>query len=288
MDPRTKVGIGHFTMLGVAPPELVTIAADAGFDFVGFRAAVAGAGEEPWPMAPGSPMFRETLTRLDDRGLEVCDIEIIRLTPDTRPADATPLLESGAGLGAQFLNVFGDDPDLARAHDTLAELVEIAQPFGIRPLVEGTSYTGIQRIQDVAKVSTGTGGGVIIDPLHLHRTGGTPQDVRELDRSLLGYYQLCDAPLETPTSLPLPASLPRNQPLPTSQPQIEARAARLLPGEGELPLVDIVSALPPEIPVSAEVPNLALLDEFGPAEFAKRVYRATVRIMELAVSQAAP
>ena len=285
MDPRTKVGIGHFTMLGIAPPELVTNAADAGFDFVGVRAATAAPEEEPWPMAPGSPMFRETMTRLEDRGLEVYDVEIIRLTPATRPSDATPLLESGAGLGARFLNVFGDDPDLERAHDTLAELVEIAEPFGIRPLVEGTSYTGIQRIQDVATVSTGTGGGVIIDPLHLHRTGGTAQDVRELDRSLLGYYQLCDAPLETPTSLPLPPSLPRNQPLPTSQPQIEARAARLLPGDGELPLVDIVSALPPELPVSAEVPNLALLDEFGPAEYAKRVYRATVRVLELAVPQ---
>jgi len=287
VDPRTKVGIGHFTMLGVAPPELVTIAADAGFDFVGVRAAVAGAEEEPWPMAPGSPMFRETLARLDDLGLEVGDIEIIRLTPETRPRDATPLLEIGADLGARFLNVFGDDPDLERAHDTLAELVEIAAPFGIRPLVEGTSYTGIQRIQDVATVSTGTGGGVIVDPLHLHRTGGTPQDVRELDRSLLGYYQLCDAPLETPTSLPMPASLPRNQPLPVSQPQIEARAARLLPGEGELPLVDIVSALPADLPVSAEVPNLALLEELGPAEFAKRVYRTTVRVLESAVSQAA-
>jgi sugar phosphate isomerase/epimerase len=287
VDPRTKVGIGHFTMLGIAPPEFVTIAADAGFDFVGIRVAAMGAEEEPWPMTPGSPMFRETLTRLDDRGLEVCDIEIIRLTHDTQPRDATPLLESGAGLGAQFLNVFGDDPDLQRAHDTLAELVELAQPFGIRPLVEGTSYTGIQRIQDVTTVSTGTGGGVIVDPLHLHRTGGTPQDVRELDRALLGYYQLCDGPLQTPTSLPLPASLPRNQPLPVSQPQIEARAARLLPGEGELPLVDIVTALPPELPVSAEVPNLALLDELGPAQFAVRVHRATVRVLELAVSQTA-
>jgi sugar phosphate isomerase/epimerase len=287
VDPLTKVGIGHFTMLGIAPPELVTVAADAGFDFVGVRAAAAAAQEEPWPMVPGSPMFRETLSRLEDRGLEVCDVEIIRLTPETRPADATPLLEAGAGLGARFVNVFGDDPDLDRAHDTLAELVEIAEPFGLRPMVEGTSYTGIQRIQDVATVSSGTGGGVIIDPLHLHRTGGTPQDVRELDRSLLGYYQLCDAPHETPVALPMPASLPRNQPLPTSQPQIEARAARLLPGEGELPLVDIVSALPREVPVSAEVPNLGMLEDYGPAEFAKRVYRATVRVLDMAVTQTA-
>jgi hypothetical protein len=55
-------------------------------------------------------MFRETIARLDDRGLEVADVEIIRLTPNTRPADAIPLLEIGAGLGARFLNVFGDDP----------------------------------------------------------------------------------------------------------------------------------------------------------------------------------
>ena len=79
------VGIGHLTMLDVAPPDLVTLAHDAGFDAVGIRAATIGPTEQVWPMAVGSPMLAETRRRLDDTGLRVLDVEIVRLTPATDP-----------------------------------------------------------------------------------------------------------------------------------------------------------------------------------------------------------
>src|SRR2546427_39995 len=55
--PAPPVGIGHLTMLDVAPPELVSGAADAGFDAVGVRAAVAAPGGEAGPVRVGSPML---------------------------------------------------------------------------------------------------------------------------------------------------------------------------------------------------------------------------------------
>jgi sugar phosphate isomerase/epimerase len=276
-DPR--IGIGHFSLLDVSPPDLVVLAHRAGFGAVGVRAATAAPGEEVWPVGLDSPMLAETMLRLDDTGVEVLDVEIIRLTGETRPRDALPLLEIGAELGARFLNVFGDDADLARAHDNFAELVELSRPYGIRPAVEATTYTGIRRVQDAAAVSAGTGGGLIIDPLHLHRSGGTPADVARLDPAVLTYVQMCDCLLDEPHGLPPVTTLPRNQPLPTSDLQLEARAMRLLPGYGELPLTELLAALPPGLSVSVEVPNLTLLDQVGPDAFARQAFRAVAHVL---------
>jgi sugar phosphate isomerase/epimerase len=288
VDAQPLVGIGHFTMLGVSPPELVLVAKEAGFDAIGVRAATTTDQEEPWPMSVGSAMLAETIRRLDDTGLVVLDVEIVRLTASTRPADCEPLLEVGARLGARFLNVFGDDPDLPRARATFSEIVARAAPYRIRPVVEATTYTGIRRIQDAAAVSVGTGGGVIVDPLHLHRAGGTPQDVRDLDQSVLAYYQMCDAPLAPPLGLPPVTWLPRNQPLEMTDLQAEARARRLLPGEGELPLTDLMAALPPDLPVSVEAPNIDVLEQLGSKAYARRAYESVTRLLATAPSRAEP
>jgi sugar phosphate isomerase/epimerase len=114
MSAAREVGIAHLTLLDVSPPELVAVAAAAGFDAVGVRVVTAGPGEEPWPMTPGSPMLEETARRLGDTGVRVLDVEVLVLRPDTRSEDYEPALEAGARLGARFLNVMGDDPDPER------------------------------------------------------------------------------------------------------------------------------------------------------------------------------
>jgi hypothetical protein len=72
-------------MLDIAPPDFVTLAAESGFDAVGIRAAVAGATEERWPMMANSPMLTETQRRMAATGVTVLDVEIVRLTPDSKP-----------------------------------------------------------------------------------------------------------------------------------------------------------------------------------------------------------
>ena len=82
---NTPIGIAHLTLLRLSPPELVTTAAEAGYDFVGIRVKAVTEGEHQYPMQPGSPMSRETLRRLDDTGLTVRDIEFLTLRPGHRP-----------------------------------------------------------------------------------------------------------------------------------------------------------------------------------------------------------
>jgi sugar phosphate isomerase/epimerase len=274
-----QVGIGHLTMLDVSPPDLVTVSAEAGFDAVGLRAAAISPVEEPWPMRPGSPMLAETRRRLDDTGLAVLDVELIRITPDTDPAQYRELFETGASLGARFVNVLADDPDLERARDTFAALAELAAEFGLRPVLEAMIYTRVRSLGDAVRIVEGSGGGVTIDPLHLRRFGGTPADLRAIDRAHLLYYQLCDAPLAVPHGLPRPRRMPRGQSLDVDDLAFEARAGRLLPGEGELPLAEIVAVMPADIPVSIEAPNQRRYEELGAQEYARRARRSVDHLL---------
>jgi sugar phosphate isomerase/epimerase len=276
VDSSPPVGIGHLTMLDVAPPDWVALAAEAGFDFVGVRAAPAGVAEDQHPISVGSPMLAETLRRMADTGVRVLDVEIVRLTPETQAAKHEPLFEVGAELGASLLNVIVDDPDLHRVEDNLSALAEEAGAYGLRPMIEPISYSSVKNLQTAVALGLASGGGVTVDPLHLRRTGGTPDDLRSLDPGLLPFYQLCDAPLEPPSGLRRPDRMPMGQAAGGSDLEFEARGARLLPGEGQLPLAEIVAAMPPGLPVAVEAPNLALRAELGDAEFVRRA-RQSVR-----------
>ena len=48
---NTPIGIAHLTLLRLSPPELVTTAAEAGYDFVGIRVKAVTEGEHQYPMA---------------------------------------------------------------------------------------------------------------------------------------------------------------------------------------------------------------------------------------------
>ncbi|HEY3263227.1 MAG TPA: TIM barrel protein [Pseudonocardiaceae bacterium] len=277
---RRPVGLGHLTLLDVAPPDLVVLAGRAGFEAVGLRAAVASPTEEPWPMAVGSPMLRETLRRMDDTGVRVADVEIIRLSPETRAADLRGLFETGAELGARFVNVIDFDPDHRRAADTIAAIAEEAAPFGLRPCIEPMVYSGLKSLADAVTVIDGSAAGIIVDPLHLQRCGDTPADLRRLDPRLLGYFQLCDGMLTEPSGLPRHHRLPRGQPADVDDAQLEARVARMLPGEGELPLREIIAAVPPDLTVAIEAPNLQLSARLGIPAFLRRARDAAARLLD--------
>jgi sugar phosphate isomerase/epimerase len=276
------VGVGHLTMLDAAPPDWVQLAHDAGFDAVGVRIGPASPTEEPWPMATGSPMLAATLERLRDTGTVVQDVEIIAITPQTRAADHDGLFEVGALLGARFLNVMVMDPDVHRAHDTFAELCERAVPYGLRPSMEGISYTAVRDLSTAFDVLDGTAGGLIVDPLHIQRSGDDLVDLRRVDRAALSYLQLCDGPLTVPTGIPVPRQMPRGQSVTGDARQLESRAARLLPGDGEIPVVDFAAALPADLPVSVEAPNRELLDRLGAAGFLRRAREAADRVLAAA------
>jgi sugar phosphate isomerase/epimerase len=256
--------LDHLTLLDIAPPDFVVLAAEAGFDAVGLRVAPATAGESPWPMSPGSRMLAETVARCGDTGVTVLDTETIRLTADTGLASAEPVLETAAELGARYLIAIGEDPELSRLSERFSQLTAMAVPYGIRPVIEFMAYKTVRTLDDALAVAAQSdGGGVLLDALHIQRCGADIRQIARVDPALLGYVQLCDAPLEPPDG----------------DAATEARTNRLLPGEGALPLTDLLSAVPAALPVAVEAPRLSLRRELSPAQFSITARSALDRVL---------
>ncbi len=259
-----EVALATLTLGDVGPPELVEAAAGAGFDAVTLR--VTDGSPEPGPLAADTPVRRETLRRLRDTGLGVLDAEVIRLRRDTDPAALRPPLESAALLGARHVLAVASEPDDGALAERFAGLCDEAAALGMRAVLEFMAFSGCRTLADADAIVTRAAhpaGGLLVDPLHLRRSGGTPAQVALLAAAhpeRFPYAQLCDAPAAAPAGG-------------GDDLYDEALRRRLHPGEGGLPLADLLAALPARIPLSVEVP-VAALRALPPAERAERAFGA--------------
>ena len=203
-------------------------------------------------------------------------MEAITLGPGSDPARCQPVLETAAELGARYLNVICDDPDTGRFAERFATLAGLGRLYGVRPVIEFTAYRPVRTLADaVAIARSSAGGAILLDALHIQRCGVSLGELAGVHPALLSYVQLCDAPRAQPRGLPVPALMPRGQRADHGDDAVlEARTMRLLPGEGELPLAELVGVLPSSLPVSVEAPSVAARGEFTPVEYAARARRA--------------
>ncbi len=233
--------LAHLTLLALPPPRLVEVAAAAGFSHISLRLAPATDQETPWPMAPGSPMLRETLARLQALGVQVNDVELVRLTAHSDVAAWEPLLASAAELGARHLLVAGDTADEAALAERFHALCALGATYGITMALEFMPWRGIATLASAQRVVALAGqGGVVVDAIHLDRSGGTATEVAAIPRNAWAYFQICDAPAQRPPDLETLL--------------FQARSARLPPGHGGLDLVGMLRAIPADSVVSIEAP----------------------------------
>jgi sugar phosphate isomerase/epimerase len=258
------VSLAALTVLELSPPEQVHCAADAGFRHVGLRLAAA-TGDEPQRDTIGdTPLVHATRRALAERGVQVLDVEIVRLRPDTHVATFQPLLETACALGAAYVLVAGHDADEARLADRFADLCERAFPLGLTPCIEPMPWLEVRDVRHAARIVESAGAdnaGVLVDAIHFDRAGSRAADLAAIPPRRLPYLQLCDAPAERPTA--------RDELL------RQARSARLPPGEGELDLRALLAAMPPDVPISLEVPFAG----GTPLERSRRVLEATQRLL---------
>lgn len=263
---RRSLGIAHFTAIDVPPLDLVTLAARSGFVSVGLRLHPAFPGAPFYELPAGSRVSREMQRRLDGEGITVYDIEFVVIGEDFVATALAPMLEAARVLGAKRLSVCGDDPDRPRLVSSFSALCDVAAGFGMGVDLECMAWRRVASLPDAVAVVAAAdraNGGVLVDALHLSRTGGSPNNVRAVPPGLIRSAQLCDAPATSPAS--------------TEAIIQEARGGRLPPGEGGLPLRELLAALPADTVISAEVP----MDNAGPAELRlPRIYEATMRVFE--------
>jgi sugar phosphate isomerase/epimerase len=274
---RRPLSLAHLTVLDVTPPELIAVAAAAGFGMIGIRlTATPSVGVPPYDCLHDGPMLRETLTRLADTGVSVLDTEFLRFEPDRPEGIPEGFLEVSARLGARNVLVMSAEPEESRTLDRFGDLCDRAAPYGLQVNLEFAIYTGVRTLAHAADMiarSKRANASVLIDALHFSRSGGLPGHVAAVDPKLFRYAQICDAAAEMPRPTDTPALIR------------EARTGRLLPGEGVLPLKELVDALPAHLPLAIEAPCRATAD-LPALERARRAYRALADLT--GVCRAAP
>lgn len=250
MHDRT-FSLAALTVLELSPPAMVEVAARAGYDGIGLRLVPATPEEHHFPLASDAALLRQTRQRLRDTGLRVLDIEILRLKPDTEVTrDFCRVLEMGAELGASEVLVAGNDDDTARTIDNFAALCELAKPLGLHPHLEFMPWTGVknlvaaQHIVGAVRKAGHDNACLLVDAFHFNRSASRLEELAQVPREWMRYTQLCDVAGPIPDVM---AEILR-----------EARQERCFPGDGDIDLPALLTALPRDLPLSLEIPTEAL------------------------------
>jgi len=267
------LGLGHFSVIGVPPLELVQMAAKLGYAAIGLRLHPAFPGAPTYDVPAGSALSREMRRRMQGEGITVYDIEFVVIDAEFSASDLLPVLEAASVLGARRLNVCGDDADRSRLVANFAALCDLAAEFGMGVDLECMAWRTVSSLPlaiEVVEAAAHPNGGVLIDALHLARTGTSPEALRDVPPGLIRSAQLCDARAERPVG---------NEAI-----ILEARSQRLLPGQGALPLRELVAALPGDTVLSVEVPVAAGVT---PEDHARRLFEATQSLLARCRAEAA-
>jgi sugar phosphate isomerase/epimerase len=240
------------------PLERIAVAADAGFDGLGLRV------DEGWPDTTDLGRVRELLDR---RRMTLLDVELVMVTADGRHEDqAQRALAVAQRLRPGHLVTVCFDDDHARLVAALRRLVHALEGTGVRPVVEFLPFSSIRTLDEacslVAEADADGSIGVLVDVLHLVRSGGAPADLATVAPELLPYLQVCDAGQAT---------------LPVSRGALfrEAVGGRLLPGDGTLPVAEVIARFPAGAPLSVEVLSDDLMRHTEPRSRARIASDAT-------------
>lgn len=245
----------------VGPADFVAAAAAAGW-----KACGVWFDPETWTDAVAADVRQ----RLDDTGLVALDMEPIFVTAadDGSAVDiGDRVIDAAAAVGARNVLVVARGAEPEPFAERLAQLCDRAAPASINCAIEFMAFmstTSLVAAIDIVKAVDRSNAGILVDNLHLARTGSAPDELRSVDASWLPYAQLCDAPSELDGNI-----------------VVEALDGRVAIGEGGLPVAAVIDALPDGTPLSMEVRSKALRDGYpDPTERARALLEPTLRFMK--------
>ncbi len=256
-----EIGIDCLSIFGLPPVQFIELAADLGCSFITLGLPVSCNPENFSEYTYDDPLVRGNVkAALRHHGIRVKSAEGFFFLPEMDRRSYARKLDHMADIGSETVNMVSIDKDLSRSLDHFAELAEIAASYGMSSSVEFVAGTVIGTLADAEKVVRHVGRTdftLVVDVMHLARSGGDSDDLLEIDPSLIGYIQLCDCRRES------------------ADPTYEARFERMPPGAGELPLAEILSALPLHRPIGLEIPQRSLAEAgIGPRERLKQCVEA--------------
>ena len=179
---------------------------------------------------------------MDDRGVSISLGEGLLIAPGVDVRAYAADLDIMAELRIPRINAVSLEADRARTFDELAVLTDLAAERGISTSVEPVPGLAIADLPSALAAVEHVGRdeiSLLIDTMHVARSGAGPDDLRALPAERIGHVQLCDVPLRSTGEYHYAE---------------EAMYHRMVPGEGELPLAEMLAALPPDRVVGLEVP----------------------------------
>jgi sugar phosphate isomerase/epimerase len=244
---QRRLGLHHLTLKELDPFDFVDVAAASGYDQVSLFThipRVPHAGREAMFAFPAvTPATRrEMRRRLAANGLGVVGAEFFLMTQDADLPSYVAGLALGRELGAMHAVTHIFDLDRARAVDTLGTFADLAAAHELKVCIEFCQLTaGCRSIHDAAwfvEQVDRANVGVNICPLHLVRSGGTAADIASFDARYFVNGQINDG-------------LGLHQ----SSEYFAEVHDRELPGDGEFPLQQLLSALPAATPIEVKIPS---------------------------------
>jgi sugar phosphate isomerase/epimerase len=265
----SRLGIDMLTVFGMLPADHVRLAAKLGCAHISTgltNVPMRRLGVPDWDMFPDwslvtdAPLQQEMKTAMRDNGIRIGLGEGFGVRSGSDITDRADDLDLMAELGAEHINAVSLEPDLA---DMVGErdmifTIEFAPPNAI-----STLQSALAAIDHIGAGKSR----LLLDTMHYFRSGATVADLAALDPDLIGYVQLCDAPLVSDGGSYME----------------EAMFGRMVPGEGDLPLRAFVAALPQDMPIGLEVPILAeTLAAGSPVAVAARAVSGARAILDAA------
>jgi sugar phosphate isomerase/epimerase len=235
-----------FLTLGAqaAPLDVIDAAAQAGFGAAGPRISGRYPGDA-WPSVDGrADAFDEIRRVAAQRNVRLSSISGYYISPQVTLDHLLANVNAARSVGAPLILQGCFDGDMARVASLVRDYAAAAREAGVRIALEFMPMSELKTIAQTLELiaSSGAGNvGILVDALHLARSGATPRDVAALDPSIVYLTQLCDAP----------AQLAEGDTLFN-----EAMAGRRLLGDGGLDLTGLVNALPPEAELELETPAI--------------------------------
>lgn len=218
------------TLMQAPPLRYISAAAKAGYDGIGLR-LYPSPGMPFFPIVGDVRMMREVRSALADADLRVYDVFTCYLQPEMDFDAMRRAHEFGAELGAKHALVIGDDKDWGRMVDHFGLLCDNAATFGLVCALEApVNRRTLKTLELNVKLIEESGRDAVlsIDPVQFVRAGHTFDQLRSLAPARLPYSQIGDSPSLTP-----------------GEPYC-------MPGDGVVPLSELLDVLPADAPLSLE------------------------------------
>lgn len=250
--PSRELALGVLGFLDTPAPQFVRTAHAAGFDSVslrvgGSRTAVAA------DLTQHPDLVAETVDALTSTGVRVLDVEVLRLRADVSGEPsldqrAEAALALAARLGARNIIVINEDLNPEECARAVRRVCDLASAAGLdlRVCLEFMAFSATPDLAAAAHVvrqAEHPSAAVLVDALHLARTGGTAADLRAAADVLAPYVQVCGIPSHGPAREERDALI------------TEATTARRLPGRGTLGELVVLRTAPRDCAVSLEAPR---------------------------------